>query len=280
VIAIAMLTLREAVRRRLLWALVLFTVVLVVLTAWGFGQVESASPLPGIETAIGVSQLLILLAFMFSFVLAMTAVFLGAPAVASLVESGEALALLARPLRRADLVLGRWLGFAAIVVAYATVAGLLEVAAAALATGYAPPHPLEASLYIAAEGLVLLTFAVLLSTRLGVITGGAVAVVLFGIAWIVGVMGQVGVAFSNDGLRIAGDVSRLVLPTDILWRGAIASLEPPIAMLALGGSAGRIFEVSPFYASEPPGLLALAAVAAWVVGALGIAVGLFAGREL
>ena len=192
-----MLTLREAVRRRLLWALVLFTIVLVALTAWGFGQIQSASPLPEIQTAIGVSQLLILLAFMFSFVLAMTAVSLGSPAIAGLVESGEALALLARPLRRSDLVLGRWIGFAVIIVVYATVAGMLEVGAAALVTGYTPPRPLEASLYIAAEGLVLLTLAVLLSTRLGVITGGAVSVVLFGIAWIMGVMGQVGVAFSS-----------------------------------------------------------------------------------
>lgn len=279
-IAIARLTLREAIRRRLLWALVLFTLVIVALTAWGFGQIQGTSPLPEIQTAIGISQLLILLAFMFSFVLAMTAVFLGSPSIAGQVESGEALAMLARPLRRADLVVGRWIGFGAIVVAYATVAGLLEIGVAALVTGYAPPHPVEASLYIAGEGLVLLTLAVLLSTRLGVITSGAVAVVLFGIAWMVGIMGQVGVAFSNDALRVAGDVSRVVLPTDVLWRGAIASLEPPLATLALGGSAGRMFEVSPFYASEPPEAVVLMFVGVWVVAALAVAVGLFARREL
>jgi ABC-type transport system involved in multi-copper enzyme maturation permease subunit len=279
-IAIAKLTLREAVRRRLLWALVLFTLVLVALTAWGFREVVAASPLPAIETAVGVSQLLILLAFMFSFVLAMTAVFLGSPAIAGLVESGEALALLARPIRHADLVLGRWIGFAVVVVVYAAVAGLLEVAAAAWVTGYVPPRPLDASLFIAGEGLVLLTLAVLLSTRLGVITGGAVAVVLFGIAWIMGVMGQVGVAFSNDALRIAGDVSRVVLPTDVLWRAAMSSLEPPAAVLALAGPGARFFEVNPFYALQPPGAAQLVVVAAWIVVVLGLAIVLFARREV
>ena len=56
---------------------------------------------------------------MFSFVLAMTAAFLGAPAIAADLESGVAQAMLARPIRRADLVVGRWLGLAAVVVAYA-----------------------------------------------------------------------------------------------------------------------------------------------------------------
>ena len=55
---------------------------------------------------IGVSQVLILIAFMFSFVLAMSAAFLAAPAIASDVETGTVHAMLARPLRRAELVVG------------------------------------------------------------------------------------------------------------------------------------------------------------------------------
>ena len=69
-----------------------------------------------LEIQVGVSQVLILVAFMFSFVLAMTAAFLGAPAIAADLESGVAHAMLARPIRRADLVVGRWIGLVAIVV--------------------------------------------------------------------------------------------------------------------------------------------------------------------
>lgn len=109
VVTIARLSLLEALRRRLLWALVALTALLVVVTAWAFQRLIEASPLSAAETTLAVSQLLILMAFMFSFVLAMTAVFVGSPSIAAQVESGEVLALLARPIRRADLVLGRWL---------------------------------------------------------------------------------------------------------------------------------------------------------------------------
>ncbi|HEY5188298.1 MAG TPA: ABC transporter permease [Solirubrobacteraceae bacterium] len=277
---IARLSLLEALRRRLLWALIGLTVLLVVVTAWAFQRLLEASPLPPDETTLAVSQLLILVAFMFSFVLAMTAVFVGSPAIAGQVESGEALAVLARPIRRADVVLGRWVGFGIVVVAYAVLAGLGEIGAVALTTGYLPPHPLLAAGYVALEGLVLLTLAVLLSTRLGVITGGAIAVVLYGINWVMGVVGAAGAILGNDAIRTAGTISRIVMPTDVAWRGAIASLEPSAALLSSLGRTSVIFAINPFYAaaSPPPDQLVYAGV--WIAVGLSLAIVLFSRREL
>ena len=277
---IARLSLLEALRRRLLWALIGLTVLLVVVTAWAFQRLLEASPLPADETQLAVSQLLILVAFMFSFVLAMTAVFVGSPAIAGLVESGEALALLSRPIRRADIVLGRWVGFGMVVVAYAVLAGLGEIGAVAVTTGYLPPNPVLASCYVALEGLVLLTLAVLLSTRLGVITGGAIAVVLYGINWVMGVVGAAGAILGNDAIRTAGTISRIVMPTDVAWRGAIASLEPSAALLSSLGRTSVIFAINPFYAaaSPPPDQLAYAGV--WIAVGLSLAIVLFSRREL
>jgi ABC-type transport system involved in multi-copper enzyme maturation permease subunit len=277
---IARLSLLEALRRRLLWALIGLTVLLVVVTAWAFQRLLEASPLPPDETTLAVSQLLILVAFMFSFVLAMTAVFIGSPAIAGDVESGEALAVLARPIRRADVVLGRWVGFGIVVVAYAVLAGLGEIGAVALTTGYLPPHPLLAAGYVALEGLVLLTLAVLLSTRLGVITGGAIAVVLYGINWIMGVVGAAGAILGNDAIRTAGTISRIVMPTDVAWRGAIASLEPPAALLSSLGRTSVIFAINPFYAAASPPLDQLAYTVVWIAVGLSLAIVLFSRREL
>ena len=277
---IARLSLLEALRRRLLWALIGLTVLLVVVTAWAFQRLLEASPLPADETQLAVSQLLILVAFMFSFVLAMTAVFVGSPAIAGEVESGEALAILSRPIRRADVVLGHWVGFGIVVVTYAILAGLGEIGAVALTTGYLPPHPLFAAGFVALEGLVLLTLAVLLSTRLGVVTGGAIAVVLYGINWVMGVVGQAGAILGNDAIRTAGTISRIVMPTDVAWRGAMASLEPPAALLSSLDRTSVIFAVNPFYAaaSPPPDQLAYAVV--WIAVGLSLAIALFSRREL
>ena len=277
---IARLSLFEALRRRLLWALVGLTTLLAIVTAWAFQRLLEASPLPPEETQLAVSQLLVLVAFMFSFVLAMTAVFVGSPAIAGDVESGEALAILARPIRRADVVLGRWLGFGIVVVAYAVLAGLGEIGAVALTTGYLPPHPLLAAGYVALEGLVLLTLAVLLSTRLGVITGGAIAVVLYGINWVMGVVGAAGAILGNDAIRTAGTLSRLIMPTDVAWRGAIASLEPPAALLSSLGRGSTIFAINPFYADAAPPADQLVYTGAWIVVGLAVAIALFSRREL
>jgi ABC-type transport system involved in multi-copper enzyme maturation permease subunit len=277
---IARLSLLEALRRRLLWALVVLTLLLVVVTAWAFQRLVEASPLSAAETTLAISQLLILVAFMFSFVLAMTAVFVGSPAIAGEVESGEALAILARPIRRADVVLGRWLGFGIVVVAYAVLAGLGEIGAVGLTTGYLPPQPVLAVGYVALEGLVLLTLAVLLSTRLGSIAGGAIAVVLYGINWVMGVVGAAGAILGNDAIRTAGTISRIVMPTDVAWRGAIASLEPSARALSSLGRPSVIFAVSPFYAAASPPLDQLAYTFVWIAAGLSIAIVLFSRREL
>ena len=147
VTTILRLTVREAVRRRLVWALFVMTLLVVAVTGWGFQrfvEVAHQRGLLDVEIRLAVSQLLILVAFMFSFVLAMTAVFFGAPAVAADVESGLMLGVLSRPIRRADLLLGKWLGLAVLVVGYAVLSGAVEMAVTAALTGWVPPDPLAA----------------------------------------------------------------------------------------------------------------------------------------
>ncbi|MGZ6338918.1 MAG: ABC transporter permease [Candidatus Limnocylindrales bacterium] len=280
IVTVARLTVREAVRRRLLWALVGLTVAIVVLTGWGFQRIADLSPIKGPQEMLGLSQLLVMIAFMFSFVLAMTAVFAGGPAIAEEVESGQALALLARPLRRAELLLGKWVGLAVVLVAYAFAAGLAEVAVVALVTDYVPQAPLAAVTCLAGEGLVLLTLALVFSTRLGPVAGGAIAVVLFGLEWMAGIMGGVGQILNNDALAAVAPVSRLVLPSDVLWRGTMFGLEPSADILASAGRAAAVFQVSPFFAASGPGLAWLVWSVAWVILALLLAVVLFGRREL
>jgi ABC-type transport system involved in multi-copper enzyme maturation permease subunit len=277
VIAIARVTLLEAFRRRLLWALLGLTILSVLATTWGVGQLvglarSSPGGLDTLELALGVSQILILVAFMFSFVLAMTGAFLGAPAIASDVESGVVLAVLARPIRRADLVLGRWLGLSIVLFAYALLAGILETFAVGAISGYTPPNPVGAALHVAAEGVVLLTLALLLSTRLPTIAGGAISVVAFGLAWMAGVLGGVGAFFGVPALGLAADVVNVLLPTDLLWRGAVFALEPPAVIVAAGGFGDRRLEANPFYAAVPLTPLEIGWAVGWTLLVLGLAI--------
>jgi ABC-type Na+ efflux pump permease subunit len=227
-----------------------------------------------------VSQVLVMLAFMFSFVLAMTAVFAASPAIGPEIESGLLLAILARPIRRSEVLLGRWLGLAVVLVGYAIVAGSLEVGAVGLATGYLPTDPAIAPLYLAGEALVLLTLAIVFSTRIASVAGGAIAVVAYGLAWMAGVMGGVGEAFNSDVLRDAGIVARLILPSDVLWRGAAGALTPTEEVLRGGGVASpALYKFSPFSGSAPEPVW-LVWCLLWIVGALAIGIVLLRRREV
>lgn len=282
-LTIARLTIREASRRRLLLALVLLTLVVVGLTAWGFQHLTTLTgpdgkPLPAAEARLGTSTVLILVEFMFSGVLALSAVVVAAPSVSGDVESGVALALLARPLARSQVLLGKWLGLAALIVVYTVAASALELFLVARITGYGPPGPVGVVAYLAAEGLVIMSLTLLLSTRLSGMTAGVICLVLFFIAWIGGIAGSIGEAFGNVGIQNAGTISALVLPTDALWRGSVFNLEPAFYRAVVGATRER--GGNPFFVQQPPSLAFLLWTLAWLIGVLGAAVWSFRRREI
>ena len=282
-ITIAILTLREAARRRILAVLLLLTLATVALTGWGIERLTTLAREGGVnelQIRIGVSQVLILVAFMFSFVLAMTAAFMGSPAIAGDIESGVAQSILARPIRRIDLLLGRWLGLSIVVAGYAAGAGLLEIAIVGAVSGHLPPEPFLAVLFLAGQSIIVLTFALLLSTRLPSIAGGAICVVLFGLAWMAGVLIGVAQAFDAGALASVARASRWLFPSDGLWRGVIYGLEPPLVLLGARAAAGARADANPFYAATPPPLEFVAWSVIWIAIVLGIAAWSLNRREI
>jgi ABC-type transport system involved in multi-copper enzyme maturation permease subunit len=283
VLVIAALTLREIARRRILWVLLGLSLASVVLVGWGVERLVTIARAQGaeeLEIRIGVSQVLILIAFMFSFVLAMSAAFLAAPAIASDVETGTVHAMLARPLRRADLVVGRWLGLGILVAGYAVLSGLLAIGVVWGVSGHVPPQPMVAVGYLAFQALAVLTLALSLGTRLPAIAAGAVTVVLFGLGWFAGVLGNIAIAFDATPLAGGTEVVRVLLPTDGLWRGVIYGLEPPLVVLMTAGRDTQAMRANPFFASTPPALPFVLWSATWILLVLLAGIVLFRRREL
>ena len=284
-LVIARLTLLDALRRRILWVLVLLTLVVVGLSGIGFERLVALARdhgRPETEIELGVSQMLIVVAFMFSFILAMTAAFIGAPAISSDIESGVLLAILARPIARSTFLVGRWLGLVIVTAGYALASGLLEILAMKLASGYGPPDPLGAAGAIALQAVLVLTFTVLLSTRLPSIAGGAIAVVLFGLCWIAGVLGGLAAFFDADLVGQIATASRILFPSDGIWRGAIYALEPQV-VIVVATDSGRTSEelaANPFFASSGLDPAYLAWIGIWLVLVLGLAIVSFRRREI
>lgn len=279
VLTMAGLTLREAFRRRVLLAVVLLTVALLALSGWGFSRLAAesdAGALTSGEARLVAATLLNLVMFGFSLIAALGTAFLAGPTLSGETESGIALAVLARPVRRSAVLLGKWLGLAAFGSGFVVVAGLAQCIVVRLTVDYWPPHLATALTLLAAQTVVLLTLAVLLSTAISPMASGVVAVGLFGATWVAGVVGGIGEALGNEGVERIGTVSRVLLPTDGLWRGAMHGFQDPALLTQL--DAG--FEGHPFLSIAPLTAAYLGWTALWVAMVWGLAAAFFGRRDL
>src|SRR5256712_13213417 len=92
-LVIARLTIQESSRRRLLLALLVLTLLVVGFSAWGFNKITTVTrsdgtPLPPDQVALLTSQLLIVITFMFSGVLALSAAVVAGPVISAEVGRG------------------------------------------------------------------------------------------------------------------------------------------------------------------------------------------------
>ncbi len=265
ILTIAGLTLREATRKRVIWALLVLSILLLTLTAWGFSQ------LSGMDTSMGrltsgqsrllASELLNLVMFGMSMIVALGTAFLAGPTLGGELESGVSLAMVARPVHRSSLLLGKWLGLVVFGSVYICFAGLAQMLVVRVTVSYWPPSPILALGLLALETIVLLTLALLLSSLISPLASGITTVGLFGATWVAGVVGGIGAALNNDGLARVGTISAILLPTDGLWRGAMHAIQDPSAIIQMGGAA----EGFPFVSSNSLSAAYFAWVILWII---------------
>jgi ABC-type transport system involved in multi-copper enzyme maturation permease subunit len=279
VLVVAGLTLREALRRRVVWALAALTLTLLVLSGWGFSRVatEFGQFTTG-EERLTASLLLNLVMFGLSLIAALGTAFLAGPTLAGEIESGQALAMLARPVRRSAVLAGKWLGLVVFGTVFVTVAGLAEFVVVRLTIDYWPPQPVVGLALLAFQTAVLLTLALLLATAISPMASGIIAVGLFGATWIAGVVGGIGRSIDNEGVERVGTISRMLLPTDGLWRGTMNALQDPIALAQFGGPA--VQGGFPFLSEAPLTATYLGWAALWIALVLGLAAFAFVRRDL
>jgi ABC-type transport system involved in multi-copper enzyme maturation permease subunit len=268
VLLIASLTLREASRRRLILTGAVATLVLVVLTAFGFHALatmhtERGKRIEPHDLLVAANAIETMMAFMFSFVLALGAAFLGALSVGSEIENGTLLAILPRPIRRWEVLAGKWIGNATLLAGYALAVGASEFFVVRATTGYLPPAPLETLCLLIVESWILLTLTIALSVRLSAVAAGFTAIVLFGVAWMSGIVGSFAQFFHNGVLQNAATVVSLAIPTDGLWRAASFSMQPAIVRAMTPGNA-----LNPFVPAAPVPFAYYLWCACWLVAVM------------
>ena len=263
--------LREAVRRRVILVVLLLTVGFLALYALGcavtFDQVDSLATDDQLDDRVlAGSTLLGLAMFTILFLGTVLAVFLTLGAVRGDAERGLLQPLVVRPVGRTSLLLGRFVGAAAVCALY--VAGVY--AAAVVITGIAgdwwPDQPIGPGVGLVLAVVVVAAISLLGSIFLYSTANGIAVFMLFGAGLAAGLLGQIGDALAVQTLRDVAKVASWVLPFEALYQAGLHGLTADTS-----GITGVIVKLGPFGGAQRAGAwlwvwtavyLALIAVAA------------------
>ena len=252
-LTIARFTIQEAISRRLILAGALLSLAFLGLFALGFGLIyqnesELSGPLSDAQSrAVFGTVMTVLGLYAVYFLAGFLALFLSVGAISGEIDSGALHAVLARPLRRAEFVVGRWLAYAGLIGVYVGLMAGLLLLSARLISGYATPDPLRATLLMMLASIVLLTVSLFGSTLLSTLANGVVVFTLFGLAWLAGIIEWIGGALSNEAMLNIGTAVSLLIPSDAIWRGASYYIQSPLFLAALSAQEGI-----PFAGTSPP----------------------------
>jgi ABC-type transport system involved in multi-copper enzyme maturation permease subunit len=273
---IARLAFLEARQRKLLWAVVLLG--LAFLAVFGTGVYFMWRDVSQMSRGLARAQEPInffLLAGLYGvdFLVVMLAVLTSVDAIAGEITSGTIQTIATKPLRRWEIVIGKWLGLAAMLTVFAVVMSAALMAIVWAIAGYTPRNPLPGVALIVLEGLIMLTLSILGGTRLSTLTNGVVVFMVWGLAFIAGWIEQIGAVLRNEAAVNVGIVVSLLAPSEAMWKRAAYLMQPPF-LRELG------LDATPFGAATAPSQAMVVYALLYTAVALGVAVYWFQKRDL
>jgi Cu-processing system permease protein len=231
-LAIARLTLHEALRRRILTAALIVGVAFLALYGVGLHFILRENSNHGnmtlLERRVFLNIMTLAGLYAANLLTVMTAVLLPVDTLSGEITSGVIQTLAVRPIRRRDIVLGKWLGHWIVMGGYLTLlaGGVLGIMAAF--AHFTPPGIERGLPLMLLEGTVLLTVSIMGGTRLSTVTNGMLAFGLFGLAFIGNWVEQIGTMAGNAAAQRVGTVASLIMPCDALWQLAATNMQPSI----------------------------------------------------
>jgi len=280
VATITWLTFHEAWRRWVVIIALLLGVAFIALFALGVEFILNESR-PRIN--IGAGGQLVLFAgsflvlaglYVVHFLTIMLSIMAAIDAISGEIQSHTIQTIVTKPIARAQVILGKWLGYAAMLIVYI---GLLTggvLGTVHLILGFDPPNAWAAFALFTLEALVLLSLSLLLGTRVSTLANGITLFMLYGLAFIGSWVEQIA---SLPGLNAQsairlGQLPSWIMPVETIWR-RIAFLLEPAALRQFGGN-------SPFSAISVPDPSIVSYAAGYVVVLLALAMWSFSRRDL
>jgi Cu-processing system permease protein len=271
------LTFREAVRRRIVLAALLLGIAFLSIYSLGFyfvhGEMQAGKTGPASAMEMNAAYNFLLMAGLYAanFLGIAMAALITADTLAGEIASGTVQTLATKPLRRSELVLGKWMGLAGLLLLYGGLMVGGVMASVYLQSGYHAPHFVRGASLIFLNSLLIMSVTLACSSSLSTLATGGVVFGLYGIAFVGGWVEQIGAFLQNETAIKVGVLSSLILPSEALWKRAASEMTLPFIQ-AMG--------ISPFSSPSVPSPLMVVYACVYLVVALVVAVRWFGGRDL
>lgn len=247
-IIFAELTIREAQRRRILIVALIMGLAFLLLFAIAFHyvhlQLEKDQVIHGTEGEIVIGFLLMAGLYAANLLVMVITVLISVAAISGEIDSHTVDTLITKPVRRWELVMGKWLAYALLLTVYTLFlsGGLMLIVY--LRAGYSLMNiPFGLALMIL-QTLIMLTLTIAGGTRLSTLANGVFAFTLYAIAFLGGWIEQIGALFRNEAAVNIGIITSLIMPSEILWKKAQSIFQPQLA--------SSPFAAGPFSISSQP----------------------------
>jgi Cu-processing system permease protein len=280
-VIIARHVLQESVRRRVfvvvLVLTVLFLALFTVAAIEAFGATAPFGGTHGLIDARQVTSVTLTGLGMFSslFLATVLAVFLTLGAVRGDAERGLLQPLVVRPLGRQELLLGRFVGAAAVCCAYVLVLFAVVVAIVGLAGGRGPDRVAGPALALMGAVAILVALSLLGSVFLSASANGIAMFMLYGAGLVSGLLATIGAALGAHTVETIAHDLAIALPFEGLYQAGLHALGSNQS-----GLTGVLVNLGPFGSSHAGGPLLDVWAVLYVMIVAGLAGVGFARRDL
>ena len=278
ILTMAQLTFREAIRRRIVLAALILGIAFLFVFDLGFHFIQqdlasNTFARARAEVVRGQAYNLIMMAGMYviNFLCIAIAALITADSLAGEIQSGTIQAVVTKPIRRSEVVLGKWLGHAALLLLYLLLMGGGVILSMLVMAGYHPPNWLLGILLIYFNSLIIMSLTLAFSSTLSTLATGGAVFGFFGLAFIGGWVERIGSILNNQTAINLGIFSSLLLPSEAIWNKATTLMTSPLL---------NMMGMTPFTSASEPSLLMVLYAGLYLLAALSIAIWRFGKRDL
>jgi len=273
-LVIARLTFREAARRWILWVASIMGILFLVVYSIGFHEIYKEIVREGtnrLQTNEFANFLQMAGLYAVNFLTLIIAVLTSVDTLAGEINSGTIHTLVSKPIRRWQIVIGKWLGFSGMLTLYQ-----LLMAGGVILAGYVISGTLGHNL---ASGMFLMWMNVMLVLSISICGGAVLSTLangvltfgLYGVAFIGGWVEQFGALLKNPTAVNIGIITSLIMPSEALWKRAVYEMQSPLA---------AAFGITPFSSISTPSPLMVIYAGIYSGIAISLAIWFFKKRDL